>query len=163
MLVALSGNATAGKDTAALGLIAAGWHRLAFADVLKELAWRIGWSGRKDEVGRKFLEDLGREARNVLGENVWIDPVRREIERLLAEGENVVITDLRYPNEAHAVLALGGYTVRVERPGVGPGGPSDTELPKVGWVFHGTLCNDDTPGKVQRDLLDLIDRFNASC
>lgn len=156
MLVALNGVGEAGKDTAALGLIEQGWVRLAFADVLKEFARRIGWDGRKDAAGRQFLEDIGAGAREILDPYVWVKPVHRQILHHRERGEHVVITDMRYPNEADMVRQLGGYTLEVLRPGCGPKGPSDLELIKAGWEFDGTLFNVVAPEDLQRRLCSWV-------
>ena len=45
-----------GKDTVCSIM---GLKRFAFADRLKEIAYSIGWDGKKDDRGRKLLIDLG--------------------------------------------------------------------------------------------------------
>ena len=39
----------------------------------------------------------------------------------MVAGKDVVITDVRFPNEADLILGLGGELVRVDRPGVRAG------------------------------------------
>lgn len=52
---------------------------------------------------RRFLQHLGTDAREVLGENVWVDRLIREIR---AHDGNVVVTDVRFPNEVEALDSL---------------------------------------------------------
>ncbi len=97
MLVLLSGKAGSGKDTAGDYLVSRyGFRKYAFADRLKEIAFLLGWDGRKDDRGRKLLQDLGTVGR-AYDPCVWI--------RFVLDGissdrpERVVITDCRYANE----------------------------------------------------------------
>lgn len=139
LIVGLTGFARCGKDTAATGLVECrGFTRLAFADLLKKVAYDtdpfveaapgtfrrlaelvddVGLESAKDFPDvRRLLQRLGTEGgRNNLGGNVWVDPVMRS-----AAGSTnpVVITDVRFPNEAVAVRAAGGFVVRVTRPNV---------------------------------------------
>lgn len=52
--------------------------------------------------------------REHVGEASWVDPVRRGAEAI--DGP-VVITDVRFPNEADLIEGMGGQLLRVVRPG----------------------------------------------
>jgi hypothetical protein len=98
--------------------------------------------------GREFLQNLGNEARNVLGDTLWIDLVLPRPARATREGQDeqdnilnvrdmypdvdiVAITDLRYENEAERVKALGGVIWEVVRPGLtSDGHASEQPLPR---------------------------------
>ena len=137
-IIGLCGFATSGKDTAAQGLIADGWTRVALADGVREAVlaldpwaddeWRVDdrldfvngdWSeAKKHSEVRRLLQRMGTEAgRNIHGDDCWIKIAKRKIDT--ATG-NVVITDVRFANEAAAIRSWGGRIVRIERPGVGP-------------------------------------------
>ena len=118
MLIALFGPPGAGKDTVTRHLVEKhGFVRIAFADKVRELAYEMlspsvrreidesGWEvcERRDVFFREHLERVGDGARKVLGPNVWIDAVQRDVIGLLSEGKNVVITDLRKENEMRFV------------------------------------------------------------
>jgi hypothetical protein len=128
------GQKRSGKDSAASFLGSRhGFHRLAFADRLKavalatdpivdahvslgrlsDLIHRRGWEGAKEhpEV-RAYLQDLGVAVREHLAEDAWISPVMAEA----ATYRDSVVTDVRFPNEAEAIRAAGGFIVRVNRP-----------------------------------------------
>jgi hypothetical protein len=135
-VVGLVGYATAGKDAAAAALVQDGWLRVAFADAvrealleldplvmsghkLSELLYRCDFqeAKRHGEV-RRLLQRLGTEAgRNIHGQDCWVKIAERKIEATTA---NVVLTDVRFSDEAAFVRSLGGKLVYIERPGVGP-------------------------------------------
>lgn len=123
-LVGLAGYARSGKDAAAGALVDLGYERRGFADALKVLAGCVGWDGRKDDAGRRLLQELGVGAREVLGADVWVDALMSTLTG------PTVITDVRFPNEVDAICDRGGVVVRIFRPGVGParGHVSETAL-----------------------------------
>lgn len=85
---------------------------------LQTLVDNKGWEKAKEHTDvRRLLQVFGTEVgREMFGDNIWIDYL---FDRL-PDGAKVVIPDVRYPNEADAILALGGALWRVERNGVGP-------------------------------------------
>lgn len=176
MIIGLSGHGRAGKDTVGKILVDRyDFQRLAFADVLREVAYAIdpyipldewnkqftrlsayvnerGWEQAKIEnvEVRWLLQRLGTEAgRNVLGENVWINALVDKME----SDVDYVITDVRFPNEAVAVKEeLSGHVVRVERPQAGLTGTaalhaSETALDD--WTFDYVLNNFGTLDALQ--------------
>lgn len=139
-LVGLIGKKRAGKDTVASTLVEEfGFARVAFADPLKAAAlrldpivriWagdpvrlsgvveRMGWEAAKEipEV-RRTLQEYGVAIREI-EPDFW---VRAGLDRAHAArygGEPVVVTDVRFPNEAEAIEQAGGTLVRVVRPGL---------------------------------------------
>lgn len=83
----------------------------------RELHDAVGYveAKRHDEV-RIFLQDLGTGVgRNMLGEDIWVDAVRRKILEELDAGKNVVLTALRFPNELAMFDDIPGITAWVER------------------------------------------------
>ena len=111
--IGLIGLAGSGKDTAAEALLGRNFHRVAFADRVKNLAFDFGWDGFKDERGRKLLQDLGMAGR-AYNPSIWIDYVDEET---VGFG-NHVFTDVRFQNEADYIRKLGGIIVRIVRPGI---------------------------------------------
>lgn len=120
IVIGLAGGAGSGKSTAATFLVDRyGAKRFAFADPLKQIAMRTlkftheqcyGTQAEKEAIDprynfspRQFLQWLGTEGiRTVLGEDFWwqfaLDTIRREAPAL------AVIEDVRFPNEANALL-----------------------------------------------------------
>lgn len=125
-----------GKDAIGAYLVERhGFVRVAFADFVRDLAREAdpaviggiglnllvegsGWESAKavPEV-RQFLINLGVGARKVLGDDVWMEAGRRKIQELLDDGRSVVVTDVRFPNEADMISFLGGELWDVKRPG----------------------------------------------
>jgi hypothetical protein len=166
-LIGLTGYARSGKDEAARALVDRGWRRVAFADAVRECLLAIdpivethadvfvrlssivateGWEAAKawPEV-RGLLQRVGTEAgRLVIDEDVWVSLVYRKIYAAQADAEviGVVVTDVRFANEARMIRDLGGEIYRVERPGVGPvnAHASDTAIGQI--EVDGVLTND---------------------
>lgn len=64
---------------------------------------------------REFLQRYGTEAhRDVFGPDFWVNQIDLTHHELI-----VVVTDVRFRNEAEAIQDAGGYVVRVEGPYVG--------------------------------------------
>ncbi len=92
---------------------------------LAKLVEEHGWEGAKQfaEV-RRFLQELGTGVRNIIGEEAWVEAL---FNRMLADGvavadlggvhflDPVVITDVRFHNEAAFVHAADGALVLVRR------------------------------------------------
>lgn len=141
-LIGIVGRKRAGKDSVAAVLIEEyGFQRVAFADLLKELALDLnpimssnlinfqprrlqdvvearGWEVAKEhgEV-RRTLQVLGVAVREHLGENLWVDAAMAKVQELREQGIPVVVSDVRFPNEADAITSAGGQTWRIIRPG----------------------------------------------
>lgn len=141
-IIAFTGRAGSGKDTAAQALIDRGWVRIGFADKLKEMALAInplimniggfhvtlrmlvgdlGWDGAKrcyPEV-RRLLQAIGTDAvRDIIGPGVWASKLIHEVTKLQkseSQPVGVVVPDLRFPNEADAIEFLGGKIFKIRR------------------------------------------------
>lgn len=84
---------------------------------LAALVDAVGWEEAKthDEV-RRTLQRLGTEAgREVLGADVWVRLGMAAAEEARRDYRPVVLTDVRFPNEAEAVAAAGGLLLRMVR------------------------------------------------
>ena len=118
-LIGLCGYARVGKDEAAKALVELGWTRVAFADMLKDEVCRtfgitpIELSTRKEEW-RPLLVEWGR-ARRRQDPSYWI--TRAMAVAVNDLGKGVVVTDVRYWNEAKYLRGLEGTIVRIHRPG----------------------------------------------
>lgn len=83
------------------------------SDVIDEL----GWEKAKDYVPevRRTLQRLGTESIRSLDDQFWIRTAFARINALREAGTPVVVTDVRYPNEADAIRDAGGYLARIVR------------------------------------------------
>lgn len=134
MIIGLSGYAQSGKDTVAQILVDNyGFKRVSFADPIRKLLYETnpmlkegykiqglvdvyGWDKVKVEhpEARRLLQDLGIGARKVFGDDVWIYQVLKDVH----PSDKLVISDVRFINEAECISARGGELWRVTRPGV---------------------------------------------
>lgn len=155
IIIGLSGYAGSGKDAIGAVLAHRGYERRAFADPLKDVARRIGWDGEKDDAGRTLLQELGSAVRDVLGATTWVDAA------LAAMPERVVVTDVRYRNEAAAIKEAGGRIVRVVRPGYGPANAHGSEVDLDGWPFDAVIPNTGSLVELRRKVHRLADRIEG--
>lgn len=148
-IIGLTGHAQSGKDTAGKYLVENhGFTRIGLADAVKDCLYALnprvpmfsdqdnynggfplqaavnscGWDSCKNDNGeiRQLLQRMGTEVgRQIISETVWLDIASRKIKEL-GPSAKVVITDIRFPNEAEWVRSLGGKVVRINRPGFGP-------------------------------------------
>ncbi len=154
-IIGLCGRAGSGKDTAAQALISEGFVRIAFADPLKEAARAIFGLTRKQTDGdlkevvdkfwgkspRRIMQLLGTEAvRGCIDDDVWIKAARRRVIRL--PSRRVVITDVRFPNEADAIRSWGGEIWRIERPGLNAVEPHASETAMQDYKADLTVRNE---------------------
>jgi hypothetical protein len=133
----MTGGAHSGKDSVAKILIDDGWTRVAFADPVREMALAIdplvpieyshtvrlsqvvkdrGWESSKKIVEvRRLLQVIGTDAvRDMLGEDTWLDIAFDKIDKA---DSPVVVTDVRFENEAQALREIGGQICLITRPG----------------------------------------------
>ncbi len=140
-LIGLGGALAAGKDTFADHLVAEhGWVKVGMSDPLHKamltldpiVAWpprgavtysdatvARGYTQAKADYPeyRRLLQVFGTEvARELFGEDVWVGVMMDTVIGLRAEGTNVAVTGIRYPNELRVIRLLGGESVWIERP-----------------------------------------------
>jgi hypothetical protein len=66
---------------------------------------------------RTFGEHVGNGLREAVGPDLWITMAEESFRASMAKGLNLVVSDLRYPNEYALIQKLGGINVKVRRPG----------------------------------------------
>jgi hypothetical protein len=130
-LVGLTGLAGAGKTTAAE--VFTDWlpfTRLSFATPIKEMLRVIipdvsDKEARPPVLGgytvRHALQTLGTEwGRMQIDHDLWVRAAMEKAREALGQTPcaRVVFDDVRFENEAQAILDAGGVIVKIERPGV---------------------------------------------
>jgi hypothetical protein len=173
-IIGISGYARVGKDTFADALVEHdGYVKRSFAEPLRQVLYaqnplvsssltlaevvdHIGWERAKDEHPevRRLLQVLGTEAaRTHLGDDVWVNAA---VDALDLKADRYVFADVRFPNEADAILQLGGIIVRIERSGVGPINGHATETAMDDYEFDYVIHNDGTIPELRQRAFDLI-------
>jgi hypothetical protein len=77
---------------------------------------------------RQFLQGIGNAARNIIGENVWVEAMNNKLKKqgFTEEDKSFVIDDCRYPNEAATMqFAWEALVIYLERPGSDKEHPSE--------------------------------------
>jgi hypothetical protein len=146
MIIGLTGHYGSGKDAAGAVLVARGFRRLAFADLVREevelqkwpacMPWRLRlrfafdwlwgldgadlaeeiWAKPTTPRMRKLLQWWGTEYRRAEDHHYWV----RRLGNVLASdksGNDYVITDVRFEDEAFLIRQHWGEVWRITRPG----------------------------------------------
>jgi hypothetical protein len=140
MIIGLSGYAQSGKDTVANILVEKyGYRRVAFADPIRGLLYNMdpliplgygtsvinyrlqdlvdayGWEKTKVDYPevRRLLQELGVGARELFGDTFWINEALWNV----APQDKVVVSDVRFENEAKWIQEFKGQIWRVKRMG----------------------------------------------
>jgi hypothetical protein len=126
-----------------------GGHVVRITDVVTDVTDQAQWDEAKDgpygEEVRVFLQVLGNEAsRQILYEDVWADVAERRCATMVAEGRSVVVSSVRFPNEARAIERAGGKIIRVVRPGFGPVNDHPSETAMDDYPVYAEILNDGT-------------------
>lgn len=122
-LIALTGRAMSGKDTAFgfLRELEPRIVRVAFADPLKQDVAKlfnveVGEIEARKPLFRPVLQAYGVARRELCGSDYWIQRAGLAIQAARKAGHPVVVTDVRFCNEAAYLRSLGGVLVRISRP-----------------------------------------------
>lgn len=103
------------------------------------------WSPMVELTLRDFLKRYGTEShRDVFGNDFWIDQLFK-YERTHSEwhrGDRYCISDARFANELRAIIELGGFNVRVVRPGLKADEHRSEQIPSPDLIFT-TIDNSD--------------------
>jgi hypothetical protein len=124
-IVGFCGVIGSGKDYKAESYKKNGYIHVNFADPLKEIIFKtLKINNIKDHnkyemfkdnywnpitkvfpsfTGRDILQ-LGNICRQILHEDIWVDAWEKSVKDL----DKVVVSDIRYPNEAKKIISLGG-------------------------------------------------------
>ena len=141
IIIGVCGFQGSGKDTVADYLVNVhGFRRISFAGTLKDAisaifgwdrellegrtkesrAWRetvdIWWANKLDMpdlTPRWILQYWGTEVcRKNFHDNIWINSVEHKLNNI---SDNVVISDVRFPNEIKSIKDIGGMVIRTHR------------------------------------------------
>jgi hypothetical protein len=178
MIIGLSGYAQSGKDsTAELLCLKYGYKRLAFADPMRQALLTInpqldsitrvsdlvedyGWdlAKRNPEI-RRLLQVLGTDfGRKMLGDDVWINIALSGIK----SEDKIVVSDVRFPNEAEAIKKLGGTVWRINRHNHTAVNGHTSERAMDNYMFNYVIYNDGTLAELSDEVFALAKELNLS-
>jgi hypothetical protein len=145
MLIGLHGLAGAGKDTVAQRLYDAhDYTRMAFAQPVKDMlialgvpranltdpglkAEHIDWIGK---TPRLLMQTLGTEwGRGLVDSELWLRHAERRLKQYRKISPHIVVTDVRFDNEARWLHTQGGRLWHIRR---GYAGSTDTHSSEAG-------------------------------
>jgi hypothetical protein len=165
-IIGLTGYAQSGKDTFASILVEKyGYSRIAFADKIRDFLYGInpmvgcsptgylqdlvnlvGWDKAKQEPQvRRLLQDLGISARDLISEDIWVTAALSSV----SKDQRIVITDVRFENEAAMIKSMGGQLWRIKRSGVGPVNNHVSESEMDGYKVDQIFVNNGTLEELQ--------------
>jgi hypothetical protein len=164
-LILLHGKARSGKGEVAKRLCEKfGYTELGFADYLKELSVDVfGWT--PDEIwrnrtpeSRRFMQLLGNEIGRAKDPDFWIKHLDKKIEGKYKD-KKIVISDLRYKNEAQWGLSKSGELWLIRRPDAtieaNPEHISEHDLED--WkIWHHIIENDSTLDVLYEKVDDIV-------
>lgn len=182
MIIGFCGLAGSGKSTAARHLEAEqGFAILPFAGPLKAMTRAFGLTAREmagdlkeapcealcGKTPRQFMQLLGTEfGRQMIGEDVWVNAWRRAVDDRWHEvimatgcGDNgpfVIADDVRFPNEAAEIRALGGRVIRIDRPGAGSASGAGHASEALAFEADATIVNAGDIAAFLRDVEALV-------
>lgn len=175
-LIGVTGRAGSGKDTVCQILIDEfGYQKIAFADPMRDILetlnpivsdYGLRWNHAVEEFGyaeaklmfgqegRRLLQVLGTEVgRDMFGEDFWVEQSVKRVKQ-----PNTCWSDVRFLNEVKAIHDMGGWVVRVNRPGTeldGSAGQHASEL-EMDEILAEELDNDGTIETLQRNVREMM-------
>ena len=176
MIIGLSGYAQSGKDTVAeLLCLNYGFKRISFALPMRDAIYTLnpyveggnrivdlvdeyGWDVAKanPEV-RRLLQVFGTEVgRKMFNINFWVDIALAG----LNPEHRVVLSDVRFPNEAEAIKNLGGQVWRINRHNLTPVNGHKSEHAMDNYMFKHVLYNDGTIDDLADEVFMLAKELN---
>jgi hypothetical protein len=154
-VIGVTGRKYNGKDTVGNYLVEHfGYKRLAFADALKDACrcifgftdeqlygslketpdefWKVSPRIVLQYVGTNLLRNQLSTIMPHLGNDVWVNVIKKKIldEWSTNPDQKIVITDVRFPNEANMIEELSGIMIRVRRDSINA--VSDSHSSEVG-------------------------------
>jgi hypothetical protein len=176
-VIAFTGLKGSGKDTAATILLVEGYTVIKFADGLKNMLrsllrsagvpdseverWVEGdWKEKecpalRGRSPRYAMQTLGTEwGRNIMADDLWTSITRSAMDSV---NGNVVITDLRFPNEYNLLKTMRASMYRIER------GLISTDLHEseryIATMPVEVIKNDGTIDDLQKKILDIVNHI----
>lgn len=160
-LIGIAGRAGSGKDTAGSHLVEQhGFQQYAFADPIRAMLGALGafpaadlinrdtkevvidWLGKSP---RQMAQTLGTEwGRELVHPQLWILMAQRRWDAAKFAGHSLVVTDVRFANEADWIRGQGGQVIGLDRPGIEVVSAHASEQFGLSSLADLVICNNDT-------------------
>lgn len=167
MIVGIAGPKRSGKDTLARLLASAlnaEVHSFA-APIRQFVAGLLGWTldeleDRKETpvqwldgvTPRQMMQSLGTEwGRQMVHPELWFRSLAARL-----PGQEAIVCDVRFDNEAEAIRKLGGVVIRLSRPGAGQGDDHVSEQPISDHLVDFDISNDGTIAQLWEKALAVL-------
>jgi hypothetical protein len=126
------------------------------SDMVEDYGWDT--TKRNPEV-RRLLQVLGTDfGRKMLGDDVWINIALSGIK----SEDKIVISDVRYPNEAEAIKKLSGSLWRINRHNHSAVNGHTSEHAMDNYMFNHVIYNDGTLDDLSDEVFMLAKELNLS-
>lgn len=173
MIIGLSGLAGSGKTTLARHLVEKhGFIRLSFASPIRQALTAMGIPEsylidhkeieipRIGKTGRYLMQTVGTEwARDTVNRNFWLYMMDQKVDGLI--GQDIVIDDVRFDNEARYISAKKGVTIDIMRGNTlreyNTGHSSEDGISRD--LVHHTIDNSGTVASATSELEDILCRL----
>lgn len=183
-IIGITGAAGSGKDTLAEMIKDDGWERFAYADALKHICMdylglsyndaytqegKLRYNDFWGMTNREILQKIGTEAmRNGFCKDVWIKIAELKLKDMLDKGKKIIVTDVRFDNEAELIEKLGGCVIKIVR-NINHNGLSEKEQAHpsemgisdhlISFKILNNLSKNDLKIEFKTKLLDFENRF----
>lgn len=116
---------------------------------LSDVISRVGWERAKDEYPevRRILQSCGQTVRE-LDADFWLRIALAKVAEANQQGRPVVVSDVRYPNEAESLRRAGFTLIRITRPAIAgsilradPASAHESETALDGYHADHTIVN----------------------
>ena len=128
-----------------------------------DLIAQLGYTKAKElpEV-RRLLQAMGAEVgRDMFGQTVWIDQLRNYLAAYKPD-DDVVVTGIRFPNEARMIVELGGQLWWVYRPGYGPVNSHSSDNTLTYEDFDRVVMNDGTLADLEQLVTKMLQNQSSN-
>jgi hypothetical protein len=176
-IIGLAGKAKSGKDTIANYLkLHYPFQSVAFADPIREgMRAILGLEDRHfahpdkevviPEFGkspRQMMQTLGTEwGRNCVNDDLWLILAKKKIDAYHKLGFNVVITDVRFENEADMIRKAGGVIWHIERGVAGTPHGHASEAGVQKGAFDWIISNNGTLASLYGTVDSILERMHG--
>jgi hypothetical protein len=176
-IIGIGGRKRSGKDEIAKVLRDEfGYIRMAFSDAIVDACHHVFRTPTREyrdthpdagrlrfryvgglSPARRIWQEFGEGIRNLHGHDHWIRILQQRIDDVEGVDPKIVVTGVRYPNEAHWIIGLGGRLWRVERPGTDALDNHITEHALDGFSdWDAVIVNDGTLDKLLDRVRELM-------